>query len=66
MFSVLTDDKEKIVLFEAITEYVASKRDNFAKAIINKLVNFNDVLVQILGFQGQVYPGPAIHTCTDP
>ncbi|MFT6792084.1 MAG: type I restriction enzyme M protein [Rubritalea sp.] len=41
IFSVVTDDKEKIVLFERITNYVASKRDDFARALINKLVNFS-------------------------
>jgi type I restriction enzyme M protein len=41
IFSVMTDDGEKIVLFEAVTEYVASKRNDFARALINKLVNFS-------------------------
>ena len=33
---------------------------------INKLVNINDVFQIILGFQGNEYPGPEIHLCTDP
>ena len=33
---------------------------------INKLVNINDVFQIILGFQGNEYPGSAIHLCTDP
>ncbi|MCH9035247.1 MAG: hypothetical protein IID42_12225 [Planctomycetes bacterium] len=30
---------------------------------INLVVNFNDVLVVILGFKGQEYPGPQIERC---
>ncbi|MCH8242545.1 MAG: hypothetical protein IH897_08045 [Planctomycetes bacterium] len=30
---------------------------------INLVVNFNDVLVVILGFKGQEYPGPQIELC---
>jgi type I restriction enzyme M protein len=41
IFSVKTEDGEKIVLFDPITEYVASKRNDFARAIINKVVNFS-------------------------
>lgn len=41
IFSVLTDGGEKIVLFENISKYVTDKRDDFCKAIINKLVNFS-------------------------
>ena len=41
IFSVLTDTGEKIVLFENISEFVTNKRDDFCKAIINKLVNFS-------------------------
>lgn len=41
IFSVLTDSGEKIVLFENISEYVRNKRDDFCRAIINKLVNFS-------------------------
>jgi type I restriction enzyme M protein len=41
IFSVTTDDKTKVVLFEPITEYVASKRNEFAKALVNKLVGFS-------------------------
>lgn len=41
IFSVKTNDGQKIVLFEAITQYVATKRDEFAKAIINKLIPFS-------------------------
>ncbi|HBJ85470.1 MAG TPA: SAM-dependent methyltransferase, partial [Verrucomicrobiales bacterium] len=36
-----TNDGQKIILFEAITQYVASGRDDFAKAIINKLIPFS-------------------------
>ncbi|MCE9588190.1 MAG: type I restriction-modification system subunit M [Verrucomicrobia bacterium] len=41
IFSVMTNDGQKIVLFEAVTQYVASQRDDFAKAIINKLIPFS-------------------------
>lgn len=41
IFSVKTNDGKKIVLFDAITQYVASGRDDFAKAIINKLIPFS-------------------------
>ncbi|MDF1814751.1 MAG: class I SAM-dependent DNA methyltransferase [Verrucomicrobiales bacterium] len=37
IFSVQTNDGEKIVLFNEVTQFVASERDKFAKAIINKL-----------------------------
>jgi type I restriction enzyme M protein len=41
IFSVMTDDGEKQPLFDPITEYVASKRNDFARALVNKLVNFS-------------------------
>ena len=41
LFSVLTEGGEKIVLFENISKYVTDKRDDFCKAIINKLINFS-------------------------
>ena len=41
IFSVKTYDGQKIVLFDAVTQYVSSKRDEFARAIINKLVPFS-------------------------
>ena len=41
LFSVLTDGGEKIVLFEDLSKYVTDKRDEFCKAIINKLINFS-------------------------
>jgi len=41
VFSVKTNDGQKIVLFEPITQYVASGRDDFAKAIVNKLIPFS-------------------------
>lgn len=41
LFSVITDGGEKIVLFENISKYVTDKRDEFCKAIINKLINFS-------------------------
>jgi len=41
IFSVLTDGGEKIVLFENLSKYVTDKRDDFCKAIINKLTGFS-------------------------
>jgi type I restriction enzyme M protein len=41
IFSVSTSEGEKIVLFENISKYVTDKRDDFCKAIVNKLVNFS-------------------------
>lgn len=41
IFSVLTDGGEKIVLFENISKYVTDKRDEFCKALINKLTGFS-------------------------
>ena len=41
IFSVLTEGGEKIVLFENISKYVTDKRDEFCKAIINKLIGFS-------------------------
>lgn len=41
IFSVKTNDGQKIVLFDAVTQYVHSQRDAFAKAIINKLIPFS-------------------------
>ena len=41
IFSVITEGGEKIVLFENISKYVTDKRDDFCRAIINKLVNFS-------------------------
>lgn len=41
IFSVLTDGGEKIVLFENLSKYVTDKRDDFCKAIVNKLIGFS-------------------------
>lgn len=41
IFSVKTNDGQKIVLFDAVTQYVATQRDAFAKALINKLIPFS-------------------------
>ncbi len=44
IFAIKTDSGAKVVLFERIvSQYITdpSKRDNFARAIINKLVNFS-------------------------
>lgn len=43
VFAVKTDGGAKVVLFDRISEYIAdeSKRDDFCRAIINKLVEFS-------------------------
>ena len=41
IFSVMTNGGEKIMLFENISKYVTDNRDEFCKAIINKLVGFS-------------------------
>ena len=43
VFAVKTDGGAKVVLFERISHYISdeSKRDNFCRAIINKLVEFS-------------------------
>lgn len=41
IFSVKTNAGEKIILFDEVTQYVAQERDDFAKAIINKLIPFS-------------------------
>ncbi|WP_213521586.1 N-6 DNA methylase [Nonlabens sp.] len=51
LFAVSTEDGQKLQLFEGVVEkYVASKRDAFAKAIINKLVEFNFENIMNQGF----------------
>lgn len=43
VFAVKTDRGAKVVLFERLSQYIAdeSKRDDFCRAIINKLVDFS-------------------------
>ena len=41
IFSVMTNDGQKIVLFDAVTQFVSSQKDDFARAIINKLIPFS-------------------------
>ncbi|MEL0457340.1 class I SAM-dependent DNA methyltransferase [Flavobacteriaceae bacterium SZ-1-7] len=58
LFAVNTPDGVKIRLFEPITEYVSSKRDAFAKALINKLVNdinFEDVMTEGFDFFSTIF-----------
>ncbi len=57
LFAVTTQDGVKIRLFEPITEYVSSKRDAFAKALINKLVifNFEDVMGEGFDFFSTIF-----------
>ena len=41
IFSVVTSGGEKVALFENISKYVSDNRDDFCKAIINKLIGFS-------------------------
>lgn len=41
LFSVVTEGGAKIVLFEELSQYVNDKRDEFCRALINKLVGFS-------------------------
>lgn len=41
IFSVVTSGGEKVALFENLSKYVSDNRDDFCKAIINKLVGFS-------------------------
>ena len=41
IFSVFTGGGEKVALFENLSKYVSDDRDDFCKAIINKLVGFS-------------------------
>lgn len=41
IFSVFTGGGEKVALFENLSKYVSDNRDDFCKAIINKLVGFS-------------------------
>tara|TARA_R110002051_G_scaffold7053_3_gene33259 strand:- start:8626 stop:10257 length:1632 start_codon:yes stop_codon:yes gene_type:complete len=50
LFAVKTEDGQKVPLFDRITEYVRSKRDGFAKALVNKLVIFNFENIMEEGF----------------
>ena len=41
IFSVVTGGGEKVALFENISKYVSDNRDDFCRAIVNKLVGFS-------------------------
>lgn len=41
IFSIVTEDEEKIVLFTDVSNKVTGKRDEFCRALINKLVGFS-------------------------
>lgn len=59
IFSVKTDGGAKVILFDRITEYISdgSKRDAFAKAIINKLVgvSFEHIFSQKFDFYATIF-----------
>jgi len=41
VFSVMTQGGSKIILFDRVSEFVSDKRDEFCKALINKLIHFS-------------------------
>lgn len=41
IFSVLTEGGEKIILFDNLSRFITDKRDDFCKAIVNKLTAFS-------------------------
>jgi type I restriction enzyme M protein len=41
IFSIITSGGQKILIFEKISQYITDNKDNFCKAIINKLINFS-------------------------
>lgn len=59
IFSVKTDGGAKVVLFERLTNYISdgSKRDDFARAIINKLVgvNFEHIFNEKFDFYATIF-----------
>lgn len=57
VFSVITESGEKIVLFENISKYVTDKRDDFCKALINKLVNisFENIFHEKFDFYATIF-----------
>ena len=59
IFSVKTDGGAKVILFDRITEYISdpSKRDAFAKAIVNKIVtvNFEHIFTQKYDFYATIF-----------
>lgn len=59
IFSVKTDGGAKVQLFDRLTDYIndANKRDDFAKAIINKLVkvNFEEIFIQKYDFYSTIF-----------
>lgn len=59
IFSVKTDGGAKVQLFERITNYISdpSKRDAFARAIINKIVtvNFEHIFTQKYDFYATIF-----------
>lgn len=59
IYSVKTDGGAKVQLFERITNYITdpSKRDAFAKAIINKIVtvNFEHIFTQKYDFYATIF-----------
>ena len=51
--------------FNATHVSLTDVHPNLTGVQINKIVNFDDVFVLVLGFQGFEYPGPQIELCRD-
>ena len=57
IFAVLTSGGEKVQLFENLSKYVTDDRDDFCKAIINKLtkVSFEHIFTQKFDFYATIF-----------
>lgn len=57
IFSVLTQGGEKVALFENISKYVTDNRDEFCKAIVNKLAlfSFEPIFTQKFDFFATIF-----------
>jgi len=59
IFSVKTDGGSKVTLFDRVTEFISdtSKRDDFARAIVNQLihVNFEHIFTQKYDFYATIF-----------
>ena len=57
IFSAITNDGQKIALFEEISIYVSKDHDGFCKAIINKIVGFSfeDIFHEKFDFYASIF-----------
>lgn len=57
IFSVLTQGGEKVVLFENLSKYVTDNKDDFCKALVNKMVvfSFEHIFTQKFDFFATIF-----------